>query len=255
MREYRVRALSLRKTRLGESDVIVTLLAEDGCRISAVAKGARKPGSRFGARVEPYSIVDVMLHRGRTLDVITDVATVMSHQAIREDYDRSLAASVAVDFLDKSSLECQTDERLFGLATATLDAIEQARETDLPALVVAFLVKGMAMQGYRPQFDACASCGGRVPASETAFDLESGGPLCAECAGGVTSAIVASSGARAALRALLGARMAAVAGLGVPQSVVAECFAIMHACARCHVPARLKALDVYAAQTPRVREG
>lgn len=255
MRDYRVRALALRKTRLGESDVIVTLLAEDGCRISAVAKGARKPGSRFGARVEPFSIVDLMLHRGRTLDVMTDAATVTSHQAIREDYDRSLTASVAADFLDKSSLECQTDERLFGLATATLDAIEGAPVPELPALVVAFLVKGMAMQGYRPQFDACASCASGVSASGTVFDLESGGPLCAECAGGVPSAIAVSADARAALRALLGARMAAVAGLGVPDSVVAECLAIMHAFVRYHVPARLKALEVYAAQAPQVRGG
>ena len=49
---YDARAIVLRKTKLGESDLIVTLLAQDGSQARAVAKGARKPARPFAARLE-----------------------------------------------------------------------------------------------------------------------------------------------------------------------------------------------------------
>ena len=47
---YSLRALVLRRTKLGESDLILTLLSEDGSQKRAVAKGARRPMSSFAAR-------------------------------------------------------------------------------------------------------------------------------------------------------------------------------------------------------------
>ena len=58
---YTARALVLRKTKLGETDLVLTLLAEDGSQMRAVAKGARKPANAFSARLELYSVVDVLL--------------------------------------------------------------------------------------------------------------------------------------------------------------------------------------------------
>lgn len=250
MPSYRVRALSLKKTKLGESDLIVSLLAEDGCHIRAVAKGARKTGSRFGARLEPFSVVDLLLNTGRTLEIVSDAEVVATHSTIRDDYDRAMAASVVTDFFDKASVECQKDERLFGLASATLDAVELAALADLPALVVAFLIKGVAMQGYRPQFAACASCGEGL-AGTLDFDLELGGPVCTGCEHTSPQMMVVGAGTAAALGAMLGARMGEIATLGVPPDVVREALGVMVAYVRCHVPARLKALEMYASSAVR----
>lgn len=247
MRGYRARALVLKKTKLGETDLIVTLLGADGCQLRAVAKGARKPGSRFGARVEPFSVGDFMLAQGRTLDVITDAETVNAHAAIRADYDKAQAAAVVADVLDKVSVECQTEERLFGLAVATLGAMERAEGDTLLALVVAFLAKAMAMHGYRPQFDACASCGERIGSGDDRFWLEAGGPLCEACDASAGDIARAPAGVRNALGALMRATMAEVGGLGIPREVLRECFALMRAFVRYHLPARLKALDLYSA--------
>ncbi|MRS11526.1 MAG: DNA repair protein RecO [Actinobacteria bacterium] len=251
MPSHRVRALSLKKTKLGETDLIVTFLAEDGCQIRAVAKGARKPGSRFGGRVEPFTVVDMLLHTGRTLETISDAEIVTSHAAIREDYDRAQAASVVADFLDKVSVECQTEDRLFALACATLDAMDGAEDDALLALVVAFLLKGMAMHGYRPQFDACAVCGSRAGAGEIRFALELGGPACEACSGAGDEAVWLSGDARAACKALMSAKMAEVAELGVPHGVLAEAFGVMRAFVVYHVPAKLKALGMYSAEVLR----
>ena len=72
MPAYPLRAIVLRKTKLGETDVILDLLAGDGRIVRAVAKGLRKPGSKFGGRLEPYSDVELLLHTGRTFEVIAE---------------------------------------------------------------------------------------------------------------------------------------------------------------------------------------
>lgn len=252
MPSHHVRALSLKKTKLGETDLIVTFLAADGCQVRAVAKGARKPGSRFGGRVEPFTVADMLLHSGRTLETVTEAEIVTSHSAIRSDYDRAQAASVVADVLDKISVECQAEDRLFGLACATLDALDTAEGDALLALVVAFLLKSMAMHGYRPQFEACVECGAAA-AGETRFALELGGLYCEGCGGTGPGVVHLSTDARTALRVLMGSTMAEVGDLGIPRPVLADAFGVMRDFTVYHVPARLKALALYAAEVQRAR--
>jgi DNA repair protein RecO (recombination protein O) len=246
MPSYRARVLVLRKTRLGETDTILTLLAEDGRQVRAVAKGLRKPGGRFGARLEPFAVADLMLHSGRTLDVVTEAVTVSSNAALREDYDRAAAAAVVADLLDKISVEGQPEERLFALATATLDALWRAPLEELPAVVVAFLLKALAMHGYRPEIDVCALCGAPAGLSDLVSPA-AGGVLCERCGVSEAGALPFSAEGRAWLARLMGARMAEVPALGMPDAAVRDCFVVVRAFVTYYVPAKLRALDYYAA--------
>ncbi len=250
MPSYPLRALVLRHTKLGETDVIVTLLAEDGRQVRAVAKGLRKPGSRIGGRLEEFAVADLLLHTGRSLDVVSEVRTHETHKGLRGDLDRSAAASVVVDLLDKASLEGQTDPRLFALSDATLTALECAEVRALPALVVAFLVKAMAMMGYRPELESCAACGSDAASSER-FSVTSGGTLCPACGDVDPSALRCAPAALEWLLVLMRSTMAEVSVLDMPDAAVSDCFAIIRSFVVFHVPARLKALDFYASILPR----
>jgi DNA repair protein RecO (recombination protein O) len=73
---YRDEGIVLRTQKLGEADRIITVLTRRTGRIRAVAKGVRKTRSRFGARLEPFTHVDLQLHTGRTLDVVTQAETI-----------------------------------------------------------------------------------------------------------------------------------------------------------------------------------
>ena len=57
-------AIVLRTQKLGEADRIVTLLTRQHGQVRAVAKGVRRTRSRFGARLEPFMLVDVQLYEG-----------------------------------------------------------------------------------------------------------------------------------------------------------------------------------------------
>ena len=245
MPTYPLQALVLRKTKLGETDTILTLLAADGRQVRAVAKGLRKPGGRFGARLEPYAVCDLMLNTGRSLEIITDARTVASHSGLREDLDRSAAASVVADLLDKISVEGQHEARLYGMSTTTLDVMETAPVESMHALVIAFLVKAMAMHGYRPQLASCACCAQEVGESRQ-FSVAGGGSLCPQCGALDATTVHFSPEGRAWLEKLLQAKMADIPGFDMPAAAVSDLFQLVRAFVGFHIPARLKALDYYA---------
>ncbi len=250
MPSYPLRALVLRKTKLGEADLILTLLAADGRIVRAVAKGMRKPTSRFAGRLEPGCVADLMLNTGRNLEVISDARSVNLHPGLRHDYERSTAASVVVDVLDKIALEGQAEERLFGLADATLSAIEHTERTErVHTVLTAFLLKAMAMHGYRPHLDSCVSCARDAAAGRGGgFSLEAGGVLCPACGipsgpGGVARL---SKRGNEMLGWMLRSRMAEIAETDWPKGTVEECFDLIRAFVGYHLSARIKALDFYA---------
>ena len=69
----------LRTQKLGESDRIVTLLTKGRGRVRVVARGVRRTHSRIGARVEPFSLVDMQCYEGRSLDSLTQVESLASY--------------------------------------------------------------------------------------------------------------------------------------------------------------------------------
>ena len=64
-RSYKADAVVLRSIRYGEADRVLHLYSTTHGRIGAIAKGVRRPKSRFGGRLEPFFRLDLVLHRGR----------------------------------------------------------------------------------------------------------------------------------------------------------------------------------------------
>src|SRR6476646_8460980 len=88
-RSYTTEAVVLRSFRLGEADRVLHLYTLDRGRVGAVAKGVRKTKSRFGARLEPLSHVELQLHQGSgDLQTVTGADLIRPHSATREDYYR-----------------------------------------------------------------------------------------------------------------------------------------------------------------------
>ena len=98
---YTARVIVVRKTKLGESDLILTLLAEDGSQLRAVAKGARKPKSSFASRLELFSVADVLCAKGRSLDVVSEARLVEGNAALRGDIERISAAAPIAELVER----------------------------------------------------------------------------------------------------------------------------------------------------------
>jgi DNA repair protein RecO (recombination protein O) len=177
---YRDEAVVLRAQKLGEADRIVTLLTREHGRIRAVAKGVRKTKSRFGARVEPFMLIDVQLYEGRSLDTVTQVETIGPYGlAITADYGRYTAATAMLETAERmTDTEREPAVQQFLLLAGGLRTL--AQKTHEPGLVLdAFLIRSLAVAGWAPSFVDCARCGAVGP--HRAFAVGSGGSVCSSC--------------------------------------------------------------------------
>jgi DNA repair protein RecO (recombination protein O) len=166
---YRDDGIVLRTQRLGEADRIVTLLARRSGRVRAVAKGVRRTKSRFGARLEPFTHVDLLLYTGRSLDVITQADTVRPYgKAFSSDYPRYTTGTAMLETAEKfTPVEKEPAMRQFLLLVGGLRALGEGAHD--PRLVLdAYLLRSLAVAGYAPALDECAVCGTRVAAAPVA---------------------------------------------------------------------------------------
>lgn len=248
MPAYRAEVLVLRQTKLGETDSILTLLSRDGSQIRAVAKGLRKSGSRFGARLEPYSVVELLLNAGRSLDNVTDVKVIEGNAACRVDLEHSAAAAVVASALARSSQEGQGERMVFDLACAALEAIGQARVDVLPLLVAAFLIKLLAIHGYRPTTGECPVCG-RDSSTGTALSCEAGGFLCEDCSEGAT-AIAVSPTLQGWVAYALSVRFSEVLVSDHPPQVGIDLLHFSRLWIEQHLGGRIKALEFFLTVLP-----
>jgi DNA repair protein RecO (recombination protein O) len=150
MPSYKTRALVLKKTKLGETDLIITLLAEEGVQRRAVAKSARKPGSFLASRLELYTLVEAQLSTGRSLDIVTDARVLEAHAACRSDIEHSAAAAVPVELVEKATVHQNAEPLLFAMTLAALEHIGRAEGVAPAMLSLACVLKLCAALGVRP---------------------------------------------------------------------------------------------------------
>jgi DNA repair protein RecO (recombination protein O) len=165
---YRDDGIVLRTQKLGEADRIVTVLARKTGRIRAVAKGVRRTKSRFGARLEPFTHVDLLLYTGRSLDVITQAETLRSYgEALAGDYPRYTTGTAMLETAERfTAVEKEPALRQFLLLVGGLRTLVDGGHD--PRLVLdAYLLRSLAVAGYAPALDECAICGTRAPGGPT----------------------------------------------------------------------------------------
>src|SRR2546423_6550414 len=135
-RTYKTEAVVLRSIRFGEADRVLHVYTADRGRVGAVAKGVRKTKSRFGARLEPLSHVEAMLHQGSgELQTVTSVDLIHSHQAARDDYYRLGVGLIGAEAMLRLFTEQERNERAFTALTRFLDLPDDApRAARRPAL-------------------------------------------------------------------------------------------------------------------------
>ena len=186
---YRDEGIVLRTQKLGEADRIITVLARRTGRIRAVGKGVRRTKSRFGARLEPFTHVDLQLYAGRSLDIITQAETLRPYgEQLTGDYPRYTAGIAMLETAERFTPEEKEPAlRQFLLLVGGLRTLG-TRDHDPRLVLDAYLLRSLAVAGYAPSLEECALCGARqdgphAPAGEhsRAFAVAAGGVTCRSC--------------------------------------------------------------------------
>jgi DNA repair protein RecO (recombination protein O) len=242
-RSYKTEAVVLRSLRLGEADRVLHLYTRARGRIGAVAKGIRRTTSRFGARLEPLSHVELLLHQGSgELQTVTGVHLVRPHRAAREHPYRLGIGLVGVEAMLRLFTEQEANERAFAALVRFLDCADElpSRAPAPPALdplALAFQLKLLWLSGYLPHLTSCANCGRSDEL--VGYSPQAGGAVCRTCAEG---AIVLSPGGRNGIETLLSTPLADADAAGLDDRGAREALAVVTASYEFHGGFRLKTL-------------
>jgi DNA repair protein RecO (recombination protein O) len=193
-------AVVLRAYPLGEADRILSLITAEHGLVRAVAKGVRKPSSRFGSRLQPLNQVQVMLYRGRNLGTVSSVDSVrLFGSQMAGDYVRWSAGHVLAEATERLvSEEMEPARPHYRLLVSGLAALADDKR-DARLVIDAFLLQSLATGGWAPSFSDCAQCGSAGP--HRWIHLASGGAVCERCR--PTGAVSISAGTAALLGDLL----------------------------------------------------
>jgi DNA repair protein RecO (recombination protein O) len=177
---YRDEGIVLRTQKLGEADRIVTILTRRTGRIRAAAKGVRRTTSRFGARLEPFTHVDLQLYERRSLDLVTQAETLRPYgEQIVADYPRYTAGTAMLETAEKLTTEEKEPAlRQFLLLVGGLRTLAE-RHHDPRLVLDAFLLRSLSVAGWAPALEDCARCGER--SRLRVFAIAAGGGVCDRC--------------------------------------------------------------------------
>ena len=198
----------LRSIRFGEADRVLHVYTLDRGRVGAVAKGVRRTKSRFGARLEPLSHVELMLHQGSgELQTVTGVELIRPHCDAREDSYRLSVGLVGAEAMLRLFVEQEANQRAFEALTRFLDALDtwpaNGERPALDPLALSFQLKLLWLSGYLPHLTSCAECG--ATDALAGYSPRAGGAVCDRCGAGALP--LSAEGIRG-IEGLLGAPLA-----------------------------------------------
>jgi DNA repair protein RecO len=232
----------LRSFRLGEADRVLHVYTLDRGRVGAVAKGVRKTKSRFGARLEPLSHVELLLHQGSgELQTVTGVELMQSHRASREQPYRLGVGLVAAEAMLRLFPEQEANERAFRALARFLDLLDElepgAGRPQADPLVLSFQLKLLWLSGYLPHVTSCAECG--ADSGLAGYSPRAGGAVCRNCANG---ALPLSRDGLLAIEGLLRRPLAEAHEAGVTLRGAREALSVIAASYEYHGGFRLRTL-------------
>jgi DNA repair protein RecO (recombination protein O) len=237
-------AVVLRSFRLGEADRVLHVYTHDRGRVGAVAKGVRKTKSRFGARLEPFSHVELVLHQGRgELETVTGASLRRSHDRIRTDPYRLQVGMVGLEAMLRLFTEQEANEKAFTALTRFLDALDDApvrprSRAGLDPVVLSFQLKLLWVSGYMPHLETCVECGTAAPL--VSYLPAAGGGACSACdSGGLPLSPEGVHG----MRLLLHSPIAAASGAALADRALRDTLSVVTASYEHHGGFRLRTLS------------
>ncbi len=175
----RTRAVVFRRIPYQEATAIYELFTYRLGRIKVLVRGARRPKSRWVSTLEPFHVIEAVVHRRDTREIQTlqEARILQAYPALRASYDRQRAAALLFDWIRHLVPEDTPAPRLYTLLERVFHQLATYGPSE--ALSVAFLLRAAEVLGYPPRLDRCRRCGDRRVAYLAATE---GGALCASCA-------------------------------------------------------------------------
>src|SRR5258706_10561577 len=175
-------AIVLRTYNLAEADRIVVCLTRSAGLVRAVAKGARRMKSRFGASLEPFTLIRLAFYEkeNRELVSISNAEILKSHFNLAAQLEASEVLAYMGELVGEFAPPHEANEKLFRMVTACVDALETS-PSSARLILRYFEVWLLRLAGLFPDVRSCADCGTRLHDGDpSCLDVVLNSP-CHEC--------------------------------------------------------------------------
>jgi len=179
MRLVTTDALVLRSYNLAESDRIVVCLTRSAGLVRGVAKGARRMKSRFGASLEPFTLIRLSFNEKENRDLVA----ISTAEILKSNFNlsSSLEAAEVLAYIGELVAEFapphEADELLYRMVTSCVDALSSSSQAER-AITRYFEVWLLRLAGLFPDLRSCHNCGVVLEDSDSGY-LD--GDLTARC--------------------------------------------------------------------------
>ena len=204
-----------------ESSRLLTLFSRELGKVKGVAKGAERPKSRLGGKIELFNLIECDFYMKETaeLGTLSNAGLLEDFKRISEEPRKFGFASAWCEVLDKSSHTEEPHPETFDLTFEYLKTMESADSQAAGLLFWSCIMKFLGLEGYAPSLDACVSCGEISDKGRLMVSLERGGLVCGNCVGPEEPVVVISPEALELLRLMESAPLAEIASQKIESRV------------------------------------
>jgi len=242
-RVYKTEAIVLRTMDLGEADRVLTVLTPRLGKLKVIAKGVRRPRSRIGGGLQPFSDVQLVLAVGRTFDVVTSSSLEDPHLGLRNDLHSTAAAWYVVELADRFVEGAADSHEAFRLLAQALSALDAGADVARGVVARWFELALLDAVGFRPELSRCLECGAPIEPEGNSFSAAGGGVVCRRCGHAALGARPVSADALKVLRHLQRSALVGVLRLRLATSLEREVERVLHAAVTAVLERELRSRD------------
>jgi len=233
----------MRTMDLGEADRVLTVLTPRLGKLRVIAKGVRRPRSRIGGGLQPFSDVQLVLAVGRTFDVVTSTSLEDPHLGLRNDLHSTAAAWYVVELADRFCEGAADSHEAFRLLAQALSALDAGSEVSREVVARWFELHLLEAMGFRPELTRCLECGAEIQPDGNSFSPVGGGVVCPQCAHAAHGARPVSVDALKILRHLQRSPLVGVLRLRLTAGLQREVERLLHATVSAVIERELRSRD------------
>lgn len=241
MNQITVTGMVLSAVPIGEYDKRVVLLTRERGKISAFARGARRPGSALGGKVMPFSFGEFAIYEGRTSYSMMSASISNYFAELRTDIGGVYYGFYFLEIADYYGREGSDESGMLKLLYQSLRALISKR---IPNRLVRYIfeLKSFCINGEAPQVFQCVVCGsGSAPGQ---FSVRRGGRICPDCAGDVRGGMRLSDSTWYTLQFIESTPVEKLYTFTVSEQVLKELGAVLERYREVYVDRRFKSLEI-----------
>jgi len=180
---FNIKGIILKRDDFRETDGRVLVYSQEKGLLELIARGTKKAKSKLAAHLEPMSLVEIMVIKGKNYDYVGSALAQDCFRGLKGDYNKIVSAGKVLRRVSETVKTHEVDENIFFLLVDFLSSLNSLKTevSEMNLFFEFFILKLMSLLGYRPMLNTCLVCGKIEVTKKIYFNVKKGGLECERC--------------------------------------------------------------------------